>query len=118
MVTSMHTTSTTFLFLLLAVPLLLTTPVAAQPAGAVDPVDCRKEETAILQDMEIAQTRGRMLQRRQLSEQLAALQMRCGTLPPVQSREASIARLQREVAALRTELDRAETELRKLRQGL
>lgn len=113
----MRTTCTTFL--LLAVPLLWGTSVMAQPStAAVDPTECRTEETALVQAMDVAQTRGRMLQRRQLAEQLAAVQLRCGTLPPVQSREASVARLQREIAALRTELDRAEAELRKLKQGL
>lgn len=71
-----------------------------------------------MQEMETAQARGRMLQRRQLADQLATVQARCGTLAPVQSREAGIARLQKEIDALRKELDRAETELRKLRQGL
>lgn len=71
-----------------------------------------------MQEMTLAQARGRMLQRRQLADQLAAVQVRCGTHPPVQSREASIARLQKDIADLRKELDRAETELRKLRQGL
>ncbi len=113
----MRTTCTTLL-LLLAVPLLWGTSVMAQPSTAVDLTECRTEETALVQAMDVAQTRGRMLQRRQLAEQLAAVQLRCGTLPPVQSREASVARLQREIAALRTELDRAEAELRKLKQGL
>lgn len=109
---------TFFIPTLLALATLLALPAASQPTVNADPAGCKNEEAALLQEMEVAQTRGRMLQRRQLAEQLTALQTRCGTLPPAQSREASIARLQKEIAALRTELDRAETELRKLRQGL
>ncbi|MGJ7542608.1 DUF1090 family protein [Variovorax sp. LT1R16] len=103
---------------LLVISILLATSALAQPSGPVNETGCRDEELTLIQEMEVAQARGRMLQRRQLADQLAAVQVRCGTLPPVQSREAGIARLQQEIAALRKELDRAETELRKLRQGL
>jgi ribosomal protein S11 len=57
-----------------------------------------------------------MLQRRQLATELESVQARCGTLPPTQSREAAIQRLQSEILELRKELDRTETELRGLRQ--
>ncbi|WP_219210082.1 DUF1090 family protein [Variovorax boronicumulans] len=103
---------------LLVIPILLATSALAQPSNPVDEAGCKSEEASLIQEMDIAQARGRMLQRRQLAEQLAAVQLRCGTHPPVQSREAGIARLQKEIADLRKELDRAETDLRKLRQGL
>lgn len=98
--------------------MLIATSALAQPSNPVNEAGCKNEEVTLIQEMDIAQARGRMLQRRQLADELAAVQARCGTLPPVQSREAGIARLQKEIAALRKELDRAETELRKLRQGL
>lgn len=104
--------------LLLAALFLFATPTLAQPSNPAGEADCKTEELRLLQEMDVAQTRGRMLQRRQLADELAAVQARCGTLPPVQSREVHIARLQKEIADLRKELDRAETELRKLRQGL
>jgi hypothetical protein len=103
---------------LLALSILLPTPAITQSGKPVDEGECRADEAALVQEMDVAQARGRMLQRRQLAEQLAAIQARCGTLPPTQSREASIDRLQREILEMRKELDRAETELRKLKQGL
>jgi hypothetical protein len=110
---------------LLAVVLLLAataTPAqptpSAPPAPSADAATCRAEEAALIQDMDIARARGRMLQRRQLATELEAVQARCGTLPPMQSREAHIERLQSEIREMRKEIDRAETELRRLRQGL
>lgn len=99
-------------------------PAFAQPATslptttAAEAADCRAEEAALVQAMDAARARGRMLQRRQLAEQLEAVQRQCGTRPPTESREDAIARLQAEILELRKELDRAETDLRKLRQGL
>ena len=108
-----------FPLLLSAIALVLTTSAVAQTqAPADDSARCGVEEAMLMEEMDIARSRGRMLQRRQLAEQLVVLQARCGTLPPAQSREASISRLQGEIVELRRELDRAETELRKLRQGL
>ena len=101
----------------LALSILLSTSAMAQPAKPVDEAACETEEATLVQEMEVAQARGRMLQRRQLAERLEAVQARCGTLPPTQSREAGIDRLQREILEMRKELDRAETELRKLKQG-
>ncbi|RZM04578.1 MAG: DUF1090 family protein [Variovorax sp.] len=110
---------------LLAVVLLLAATAApaqpapsAPPAPSADAATCRAEEAALIQDMDIARARGRMLQRRQLATELEAVQARCGTLPPMQSREAHIERLQSEIREMRKEIDRAETELRRLRQGL
>ncbi len=93
-------------------------PATSRPTTAAEAADCRAEEAALVQAMDAARARGRMLQRRQLAEQLEAVQRQCGTRPPTESREDAIARLQAEILELRKELDRAETDLRKLRQGL
>ncbi len=105
---------------LLVVGLSLASAAFAQtalqiPAQAVN-VDCAAEQTTLQAEMDVARSRGRMLQRRQLAEQLLAVQARCGTLPPAQSTELQIESLQKEVLELRKELDRAEAELRRLRQ--
>ncbi|MES2529538.1 MAG: DUF1090 family protein, partial [Pseudomonadota bacterium] len=95
--------------------LMLASPQAqAQPAPQESASRCALDEATLVQQMEVARATGRMLQRRQLTDQLVVLQSRCGTLAPVPSREASIERLQREISELRKELDRAETELRTL----
>lgn len=104
--------------LLLAIPLLTATVAMAQVGPRTDRAQCASEEGLLMEEIDTARARGRMLQRRQLTDQLEALQVRCGLLPPAQSREAAIGRLQGEILDLRRELDRAETELRKLRQGL
>lgn len=110
--------------LLTTASLLAATAAPAQPAPSAPPAPpadaatCRAEEAALIQDMDIARARGRMLQRRQLATELEAVQARCGTLPPMQSREAHIDRLQSEIREMRKEIDRAETELRRLRQEL
>ena len=108
---------------LLILALAPSTSASAQPATppptmAAEAADCRAEEASLVQAMDAARARGRMLQRRQLAEQLEAVQRQCGTRPPTESREAAIARLQAEILELRKELDRAETDVRKLRQGL
>lgn len=109
--------------LLAAALLLAATAAPAQPAPSAAPMPstdattCRAEEAALIQDMDTARARGRMLQRRQLATELEAVRARCGTLPPMQSREAHIERLQSEIREMRKEIDRAEAELRRLRQG-
>jgi hypothetical protein len=91
---------------------------AAEAAPTAQDAACRTEEATLQQEIDAARARGRMLQRRQLADQLEAVQIRCGTLPPAQNREAVIERLKSDILELRKELDRAETELRKIRQGL
>lgn len=61
-------------------------PAFAQPATSpltttAEAADCRAEEAALVQAMDAARARGRMLQRRQLAEQLEAVQRQCGTRP-------------------------------------
>jgi hypothetical protein len=102
---------------LLAIALALATPAIAQPADPVDQADCRAEEAAIEREIALARSKGQMLRRRQLAETLTALQTRCRTLAPEQSRAARIERLEQEIRELRLELDRAEEQLRELRHG-
>jgi len=99
----------------LAIALALATPAVAQPAAQADESDCKAEAATIERDMDIARSRGQMLRRRQLAETLAAVQARCQTPAPAQSRAASIQQLEQEIRALRKELDAAEAQLRKLR---
>lgn len=99
----------------LAIALALATPAIAQPTGQVDNTECKAEKTAIERDMDLARSKGQMLRRRQLAEALAALQARCETLAPEQSRAADIERLEQEIRELRKELDHTEEQLRKLK---
>ncbi|MET3494646.1 DUF1090 family protein [Variovorax boronicumulans] len=86
-----------------------------QPAEPSDGADCKAQEAALERDMDLARARGQMLRRHQLGEALEALQVRCKTTAPAQSRAAHIEKLEQEIRALRSELDRAEEQLRSLR---
>ena len=88
----------------------------AQSARQVPSADCTAEQTTLQAEMDVARSRGRMLQRRQIAEELTALQARCGALPPARSVEMQIESLQKDILEMRKELDRAESELRRLRQ--
>ncbi|WP_162583643.1 DUF1090 family protein [Variovorax sp. PBS-H4] len=101
----------------LAIALVAATPAIAQPVVQGDAAACKAEEEALEQDMAVARSRGQMLRRQELAEALAALQVRCKTLSPAQSRAARIERLEREIRALRLELERAEEQLRELTRG-
>ncbi|MGJ7521352.1 DUF1090 family protein [Variovorax sp. LT1P1] len=96
--------------------LTLAAPALAQPQGQIDRSACKAEQSEIEQNMDLAQSKGQMLRRRQLAEALIAVKTRCGTLGPEQTRTANIERLEREARALRQELDHAEEQLRKLKQ--
>ena len=76
---------------------------------------CNVEKAALETRMELARSKGQMLLRRQLADQLAALQTSCKPLSADQSRAVSIEKLEKEVRALRTELETAEEQLRKLK---
>ena len=102
--------------LLLAISLALALPVVAQPANqAGNSTDCKAEEAALERDIDLARSKGQMLRRRQLAEALVALQARCKTLSPEQSRAARIEALEQEIRDLRLELQRAEEQLRSLK---
>lgn len=88
----------------------------AQPAGPVgDDASCTAGKGDIEKRMEIARSKGQMLLRRQLADQLSTLQATCKPLSPDQNRAANMERLEKEVRALRAELEAAEEQLRKLK---
>lgn len=94
----------------------LSAPVLAQrPAAPVGDAACAAQLAATEAEIDDARARGRMLLRRELDKQLAALQARCNASPAQASRAARIERLEQEVEALRAELERAEEQLRRLR---
>jgi hypothetical protein len=88
---------------------------AQQPAAPVDDAACAAQLAAIEEEIGDARARGRMLLRRELEKQLADLQVRCNAGPAQASPAASIERLEQEVEALRAQLERAEEQLRRLR---
>ena len=95
----------------------LAMPAFAQtaPPEPLDAADCKAQVAVLERDMALARSRGQMLRRRELGEELAALQLRCAALPPAQGRAARIEKLEQEIRTLRAELDRAEEQLRGLR---
>ena len=93
----------------------LTVPAIAQPIGQGDSTECKAQAAAVERAMDLARSKGQMLRRRQLAQELAALQARCEPLPTEQSRAANIERLRHEIEDLRTALDQAEEQLRKLK---
>jgi|GEM_PF-729422 len=99
------------------VALALAGPAIAQPPDPTDNAGCKAERAAIERDMQLAQSKGQMLRRRQLAEALAEAQSRCETLAPEQKRAGDIQRLEREIRELRRELDRSEEQLRQLKDG-
>ncbi len=102
---------------LLALALTLAMPAFAQTAPTAQPLDaaaCNAQEAVLERDMALARSRGQMLRRRELADTLSALQLRCQALAPV-SREARIEKLEHEIRTLRTELERAEAQLRSVK---
>ncbi len=90
---------------------------AQQAAAPLDDAACAAQLAAVEQEIDDARARGRMLLRRELDKQLAALQAQCNASPAQASRAASITRLEQEVEALRAQLERAEEQLRRLRNA-
>lgn len=100
----------------LAIAMALTGSALAQPTNTVNaPTPCQAERADVERRMEVARSKGQMLLRRQLADQLATLQATCRPLAADQSRAANIERLEKQVRALRTELAAAEEQLRKLK---
>ncbi|MFH0129496.1 DUF1090 family protein [Variovorax sp. VaC1] len=97
----------------LALALTLALPAFAQSAEPSDAGDCKAQEAALESDMDLARSRGQMLRRRQLAEALSALQARCNATAP--SKAARIEKLEQEIKTLRSELERAEEQLRSLK---
>lgn len=101
----------------LAVVLLstLAMPAFAQPAGPTDAASCTSGIATLQQSMDEARAKGQMLRRRQLAEELTALQAHCAPGAAVQDRAAHIAQLEQEIRALRDRLDAAQAQLRQLK---
>ena len=88
----------------------------AQPAiKAADTAACAVEKADLEKRIAEAQSKGRMLQRRELAAQLAALQAGCKPLDADQTRAARIASLEKEIGALQAELNAAQEQLRTLK---
>lgn len=101
----------------LAFLLFLSGFALAQPAiKAADTAACAVEKADLEKRIAEAQSKGRMLQRRELAAQLAALAAGCQPLDAGQTRAARIASLEKEVGALRADLAEAERQLRILKE--
>jgi len=101
----------------MALVLALATPAMAQSTSQADSTECAAEKIAIEQAMDLARAKGQMLRRRQLGEALAAAQARCETLASQQSRATNIEQAEQRVRELREALDRAEEQLRRLKDA-
>jgi parvulin-like peptidyl-prolyl isomerase len=106
------TLSLAFALLMVLTP---TTPAFAQPAAVPDAAACQAEEASLERDIDLARSRGQMLRRQQLAEALNAVQARCKAPAPAGSRAARIDKLEQDIRSLRTQLERAEDQLRQLK---
>ena len=97
-----------------AIALSCATPGLAQVPPSTAEADCHAQQTALEKDMRAARSRGQMLRRRQIEENLHALQARCAEIAAKDTQEARVMRQKNAVMQLRIDLDRAEEELRKL----
>lgn len=88
----------------------------AQPQVVVhDSTSCTEEQADLEKRMGLARSKGRMLLRQQLADQLATLQEDCKLHSADQGSAANIQRLETKIRALRAELEVAEEHLRKLK---
>ena len=95
----------------------LTGIAVAQPAPSANaPTACAADKADLENRIAEAQAKGRMLLRRELAAQLAALQAGCQPLDASQGRAARVARLEKEIIALRADLAEAEGQLRALKE--
>ena len=100
----------------LVIAMTLAGSAMAQPTVAVhDSTSCAAEQAELEKRIDLARAKGRMLLRQQLADQLATLQHDCKLLSADQGSAANIQRLEREIRALRAELEAAEEQLRKLK---
>jgi septal ring factor EnvC (AmiA/AmiB activator) len=88
---------------------------ATAPATAPDAAACQAEQASLERDIDLARSRGQMLRRQQLAEALNAMQARCKAPAPAGSRAARIDRLEQDIRSLRMQLERAEDQLRQLK---
>lgn len=101
----------------LTLALTVAMPAFAQPATATAPdaAACQAEQASLERDIDLARSRGQMLRRQQLAEALNAMQARCKAPAPAGSRAARIDRLEQDIRSLRMQLERAEDQLRQLK---
>ena len=97
-----------------AFTLFCATQAFAQPAPTKTEADCYAQQAALEKDMRAARSRGQMLRRRQIEENLHALQARCEEAAKKDTHEARVMRQKNAVMQLRIDLDRAEEDLRNL----
>lgn len=103
-------------YCILAIALALTGAAIAQTTSTPgNHAACQTQTADIERRMDVARSKGQMLLRAQLADQLATLQAGCQPLSPDQSRAANIQRLESEIQALKTDLEVAEVQLRKLK---
>lgn len=98
--------------------LALAMPAVAQPAAPMDSASCATGIAALQQSMDTARAKGQMLRRRQLAEELDALQTRCAPHAQDPQRAADtlqVEQLEQEIRELRTRLEQAQEQLRKLK---
>ena len=103
-------------YCILAIALALAGSAIAQTTSTLgNHAACQTQTADIERRMDVARSKGQMLLRAQLADQLATLQAGCQPLSPDQSRAANIQRLESEIQALKTDLEVAEEQLRKLK---
>ena len=103
-------------YCILAIALALAGSAIAQTTSTPgNHAACHTQTADIERRMDVARSKGQMLLRAQLADQLATLQAGCQPLSPDQSRAANIQRLESEIQALKTDLEVAEVQLRKLK---
>ena len=103
-------------YCILAIALALAGSAIAQTTSTPgNHAACHTQTADIGRRMDVARSKGQMLLRAQLADQLATLQAGCQPLSPDQSRAANIQRLESEIQALKTDLEVAEVQLRKLK---
>lgn len=92
-------------------------PAFAQPSASVDPVACAADIASAQDAVDLAHSKGQIVRKRQLAADLAALQKRCASSAQDPGRAASIELLEQEIRELRSRLEQAEAQLRKLRSA-
>ena len=97
-----------------AIAMLCATQAIAQPKPTKTEADCYAQQAALEKDMRAARSRGQMLRRRQLEDNLHALQARCDEIASKDTHEGRVMRQKNAVLQLRIDLDRAEEDLRHL----
>lgn len=120
----MHANSSRFAVAIAIAMAWATSSVSAQPANTAITattattanMTCNAEKAELERRVELARSKGQMLQRKQLADQLAALAASCKPMSTDQTRRiADMERLDKKISALKAELATAEEQLRKLK---